>query len=331
MLDILYIRHSGLTMPSVRFRVVPFVEDARKQGLCVKNVQLPKTALQRVGFYSTLPKAKVIVLQKKLLSSLELFLLRRKTKKLVFDFDDALWTTHPNQGNVSPRRTARLKKRLLRVCSKVDVVVAGNSYLAEQVRSVSKRIHVMPTPLDTERYVPASGVTAPQRPPVVGWMGTSGNLFFLPGIVSELQSDADVKFMVVSGSDNVEFSGAFDYHYERWSSEHEVAQLQAMDIGLMPLTDDEYTRGKCGFKLLQYMACGVAPIASDVGFNREIIRHGENGFLVSSDKEMAHYIRLLARDPFLRHRIAVQARRTVVERFSLKVATQQLWHELGVV
>lgn len=318
-------------MPSVRFRVVPFVEDAQKRGLHIKDVQIPKTALQRVGFYSTLPRAKVIVLQKKLLSSLELFFLRRKAQTLVFDFDDALWTTHPNQGNVSPRRTARLKRRLLRVCSKVDLVVAGNSYLAEQVRAVASRIFIMPTPLDTDRYVPAPVGAAVHSKPVVGWMGTSGNLFFLSGIVSELQSDADLKFMVVSGSETVEFSGAFDYHYERWSSEHELVQLQAMDIGLMPLTDDEYTRGKCGFKLLQYMACGVAPIASDVGFNREIIRHGENGFLVSSDKEMAHYIRLLARDPFLRHRIAVQARRTVVERFSLKVATQQLWRELGVI
>jgi glycosyltransferase involved in cell wall biosynthesis len=103
-----------------------------------------------------------------------------------------------------------------------------------------------------------------------------------------------------------------------------------MDVGLMPLTDDEYTRGKCGFKLLQYMACGVVPVASDVGFNREIVEHGETGFLASSPEDFTPYVRRLLDDEGLRKDMARAARRSVVERFSLEAAWKRLKGLLGL-
>jgi len=312
----------------VRFRVLPFVAAARERGLDAAWRRYPKTALARAGFLATLPKTPIVVLQKKLVSRAELALLRFRSGRLIFDFDDALWAAHPNQGACGGVANERDLRRLLTVCSGVDTVIAGNAFLADKVREASRRVEILPTPLDTDLYVP--GASRPGgRQAVVGWMGTSCNLFFLPPLFEALASLAgSVRLSVISDAD-YPLPAGFEGVSRRWSPEDEIAQLQAMDIGLMPLTDDEYTRGKCGFKLLQYMACGAVPVASDLGFNREIVTHGRDGFLAQTPEDFAQYVGLLARDPDLRREMAARARRTVEDRFSLAMAATTLWDILG--
>lgn len=328
MSDLLFLSHSGANLPSVRFRVRPFVELARKRGVDAAWRRYPKTVFQRIGFFALLPRTPVIVLQKKLVSGAELSLLQSRAGKLVFDFDDALWAKHPNQGEAGGRGDERELKRLLRVCAGVDRVVAGNNFLAEKVRGVARRVDVLPTPLDTDAYVPGDGEKTGK--PVVGWMGTSGNLFFLPEVFAALQPMAGWFDVSVVSDGEFAIPGGFGGGCTRWTPEDELCRLQAMDIGLMPLSDDEYTRGKCGFKLLQYMACGVVPIASDVGFNRDIITHGKDGFLAAAPGEFAEYVQRLVQDSDLRVEMARRARRTVVERFSLNAAARRLWDILEV-
>ena len=115
-----------------------------------------------------------------------------------------------------------------------------------------------------------------------------------------------------------------------WSPDKEISQLQAMDIGLMPLEDSEYSRGKCGFKILQYMACGAVPVASDVGFNAEIIEHGIDGFLVRKPEDWKRHVMRLAEDEKLRANMAEAARRKVVSEFDLKAVANSLWKALGI-
>lgn len=322
--DLLFLTQSGETLPSVRFRVLPFVAAAREAGVDAAWRRYPKTAFQRAAFFATLPRTRRVVLQKKLVSRAELALLRGRSGRLLFDFDDALWAEHPNQGACGGAENARNLSRLLRVCAGVDTVVAGNAFLADKVRDVNARVETLPTPLDTDVYVPgADGAEAQHGSgahPVVGWMGTACNLFFLPPLLQALEPLAGgIRLSVVTDGEfpvGAPFSGGV----EPWSPEREVAQLQAMDIGLMPLTDDEYTRGKCGFKLLQYMACGAVPVASDVGFNREIVTHGRDGFLAQAPEDFAEYVGCLATDPALRAEMAARARETVVRRFGLGAA-----------
>ncbi len=320
--ELLFLTQSGGTLPSVRFRVLPFVERARAAGMDAAWRRYPKTALARAAFFASLRHTPIIVLQKKLVSRAELALLRRRAGLLVFDFDDALWAAHPNQGACGGSEDPQELARLLRVCAGVDLVVAGNTFLADKVRDAAGRVEILPTPLDTDVYVPAPG--RPPGPPVVGWMGTSCNLFFLPPLMEALAPLAgSVALSVVSDAEFAvpePFPGGFRF----WSPEHEVEQLQGMDIGLMPLTDDEYTRGKCGFKLLQYMACGAVPVASDVGFNREIVTHGRDGFLAQGPDDFARHVATLAADPGLRREMAARARETVRSRFSLDAAWRRL-------
>lgn len=325
---LLFLTQSGETLPSVRFRVLPFVRLAREAGFAADWVRYPKTALARVAFFATLPKTEIIVLQKKLVSRVELALLRARAGRLFFDFDDALWARHPNQGTCGGESDAGELARLLRVCAGVDGVIAGNSFLASKVSEVSRRVELLPTPLDTQAYVPAGAKRS--GPPVVGWMGTSCNLFFLPEIFAALEPLGHRFSLSVVSDGKCPIPESLDGACEHWSPEGEVGQLQAMDIGLMPLTDDEYTRGKCGFKLLQYMACGVVPVASDVGFNREIVTHGVDGFLASSPEDFAEHVGRLLNDVDLRRGMAARARETVVSRFSLSAAAPRLWAILGL-
>jgi glycosyltransferase involved in cell wall biosynthesis len=330
-LDLLYLAASGPNLPSVRFRVLPFVEEARARGLKAEWRTVPKTAAGRAGLALTLPKARAVVLQKRLLTTPELALLRRRADLLAFDFDDALWTCHPNVADPVRRELVarRATEGLARTAARVDLVVAGNSFLAARLKPLARRVEILPTPIDTRVYLP------PARRPetgriTVGWMGTSCNLFFLPEVFAALRRAADqVRVFVVSDEPCV-FPSGLPATFLSWSAAAEVEHLQAMDVGLMPLTDDEYTRGKCGFKLLQYMACGAVPVASDVGFNREIVTHGVNGFLVRSAAETVDCVERLARDPDLRAGLAVAARQTVEEKFSLTAAADRLFAWLGL-
>jgi glycosyltransferase involved in cell wall biosynthesis len=327
---LLFLTQSGPTLPSVRFRVLPFVEGARAAGVDAAWRRYPKTALGRALFFAGLRRTPVVVLQKKLVSPLELALLRRKAGRLVFDFDDALWAAHPGQGALGGGAVPGELERLLRVCAGVDEVVAGNTFLAEKVRTSARRVTVLPTPLDTDRYVPAGAARRSGGLPVVGWMGTSCNLFFLPPLFDALAPLAgQVRLSVVSDG-RIDLPAGLAGECERWTPQTEIPALQALDIGLMPLTDDEYTRGKCGFKLLQYMACGAVPVASDVGFNREIITHGRDGFLAGDTADFGRYVADLVRDPAMRARMAARARAKVVERFGLDAALRRLWPVLGL-
>lgn len=326
---LLYLTQSGPTLPSVRFRVAPFVEAARTAGIDAAYRVIPKGSLKRIPFFLGLPRADVLILQKKLLNPLDLALAVRAGKRFVYDFDDAVWTSHPNVQDEARRAREHAKQapRFEAVCRRADLVIAGNSFLAEKARALNPRVEILPTPLDTGLYVPDEGRRSSGLP-VVGWMGTACNQFFLPELFSALAPLAGrMQLGVVSDEPFQGFGAAF----EKWSPERELAQLQSMDIGLMPLSDDEYTRGKCGFKLLQYMACGAVPVAADVGFNREIVEHGRTGFLVRTPEEWRESVSLLLDDPARRAAMAVEARRTVVERFSLAASARRLFTILGLM
>lgn len=314
----------------MRFRVLPFVERWRAEDLQVDWLRIPKAIQRRMAMFLSMPRARVIVVQQKLLSGVELALLRRKCDRLAYDFDDALWTVPSNvpAGDRRDKRAARAARRFAGQCRRADVLVAGNSYLAEKAAAYCKNVHIVPTGLDVDKYTP--GPPVQRAVPVVGWMGTHGNQFFLPRVLDILAPHfARFLFLVVSDQP---YGGPQADHvsFERWDAGREVEQLRSMDIGLMPLTDDEYTRGKCGFKMLQYMACGAAPVASAVGVNAEILTHGENGLLVRTAEEWAAQVLRLVDDPAMRQRFSIRARETVERDFALDVVSQRLRQALEV-
>ncbi|MDR3640019.1 MAG: glycosyltransferase family 4 protein [Humidesulfovibrio sp.] len=331
-LDVLFLTPSGADLPSVRFRVLPFVELGLRQGLVVDWRRAPKAIHQRLLFLLTLPAARVIIIQQKLFAPWELQLIRQRCQTLVYDVDDALWALHPADVDRpgSAAKAAKIKARFAHTCRSVDLVIAGNDYLAEHARAHQQNIFVLPTLLDTDKYTPpppdASGIGRFR----VGWMGTSGNLYFLPEVLRQLAPHRDrLEIRVVS---DAPYGGELHdmVRFERWSPVLEPDQLRGFEAGLMPLSDDEYTRGKCGFKILQYMAVGAVPVASAVGFNTQLLTHGHDGLLVRQPFDWAEHILRLADDRELLERMSANARLTVVQRFSLNNMAPRLWEALGL-
>ena len=333
-LQLLFLTQSGAALPSVRFRVLPYLHRGTDRGLAIARERIPKSPFTRITRFVRLPHAEVIVVQKKLLPPLYLRLLKQRCQRLYYDVDDAVWTHHPGDtGKASrPGRLRRLQRRFAATCRSVDGIIAGNSYLAAKAGEYNPHVTVLPTPIDTDIYRPLDRPRPEATGLRVGWMGTAGNQHFLPPVLTALHGAAEaaekIELRIVSNENRLA-AAMPGMLFEPWSAEREVAQLQAFDIGLMPLSDDEYTRGKCGFKLLQYMACGVVPIASAVGFNTEIIDHGVDGFLVHETDDWGGYIARLQKDSRLRRQMAGRARAKVEATFSLTQSADRLWRLFG--
>jgi glycosyltransferase involved in cell wall biosynthesis len=325
-LQVLFLTQGGEMLPSVRFRVLPYVALGSKMGLDARWQRIPKSPFTRIRKILGLAPAEVIVVQKKLLQSPYLKLLRTRCRRLYYDVDDAVWTRHPG----ATQHQDKDRRRFASTCRQVDGVIAGNTFLAERARRYQPWVTILPTPIDTTVFRPGATPPAAAGPFVVGWMGTAANQHFLPDVLARLTVLPQApEIRVISNEDRLDRISA-NIVFQTWSGAREIDQLRGFHVGLMPLSDDEYTRGKCGFKLLQYMACGVVPVASAVGFNREIIDHGVDGFLVREEADWGRWVALLQQDPRLLAQMAAKARAKVMERFDLKPSAERLWQALGL-
>ncbi len=246
-------------------------------------------------------------------------LLRLRNKKIIFDIDDAIFLSDiPGQGMIA-RCKAFIKEREVRgVLGIADSVIVENDYIGNYVSKYCEKVYKIPGPIDTERYVmrkkkDGNNVT-------LGWIGS-------PATTAYLRLADNVFFEILSRFKNIKIIliGAGNYNFpgeravkKNWNYEKEVAELQGFDIGLMPMPDDLWTRGKLGCKMLQYMAAGVPSVVSYTPTNAEIIKDGENGFLVKTEPEWIARLSVLIRDDSLRKRIGEAGRKTAEEVCSVK-------------
>ena len=240
---------------------------------------------------------------------------------IVFDFDDAIYL--PASAAVN-RLFGRLKSqaKTRNICRLARHVTVGNDELARFARQHAGAVTVIPSTIDTQEYRMAP--RAPNQTPVVGWTGSPTTVPYLRGLapaLRELRRRMDFELRVIGcevSLDGVETS------WRPWRAETEAADLRPLDVGLMPLVDDEWSRGKCGMKALQYMALGIPPVVTPVGVNALIVRDGESGFHARTDGEWVDRIELLLRDPALRARMGAAARSTVEETYSARVQAPRM-------
>ena len=235
---------------------------------------------------------------------------------VVFDFDDAIYLLDTSQANARVGRLLKDPGKVGRIIAGAAVTTVGNEHLAAYARGFSDRVRVIPTTLDVERYRPQPH--PPGELVRVGWSGSPTTSKYLRGIERPLRrmlAELPVE-LVVSGDPAFRLDGAERVRVVPWSPQTEIAQVGAFDIGLMPLPDDEWTRGKCGFKALLYMALGVAPVVSPVGVNTSIVTDGHNGLWAADEQEWFDAVATLVGDEQLRRRLGAAGRETVVERYS---------------
>jgi len=249
----------------------------------------------------------------------------RRRPPVVFDFDDAIFLPSVSDAN----RAIRALKQPGKVATIVrhsDHVIAGNDYLAAYARRFSDAVTVIPTCVDTTKFVPSPDAFSTNgsnqsREPVVGWIGSPTTAFYVRGLANVFRQVREQHPFVlrVSGAGEPLNVPGVPTEQPAWTLASEVELFNTCDVGVYPLADDEWSRGKCGFKAIEFMACGVPVVASAVGVNREIIADGVNGFLASTEAEWVEKLGRLLASRELRRRFGEAGRRTVEARYSLQV------------
>jgi glycosyltransferase involved in cell wall biosynthesis len=235
----------------------------------------------------------------------------------VFDFDDAVWIRYVSP--TSPYYSfLRFPGKTATVCRIARQVMAGNSFLGAYARRYNERVTVVPTTIDTEAYRPLPVRT--QGLPVVGWTGSYSTARYLELIRPALERlrERTAFRMVVVGAAGFSARGV-EIEHRPWRSATEVQDLSDFDIGVMPLADTDWERGKCALKALQYMALGVPPVVSPVGVNVDVVQEGRTGCFARSSGEWEEALRTLIESPELRKRLGAAARARVETDFSARV------------
>jgi glycosyltransferase involved in cell wall biosynthesis len=253
---------------------------------------------------------------------------------MVFDFDDAVFVSYrsPTNGYLSYLKFASKVKSICRMSAHV---MAGNPYLAEYARAVNENVTVVPTTIDTDKYTvrnKADQSAIPTIGPTIGWTGSFSTVQHLDTLRPALQKLAQqAKFRLrVIGTPTYKLEG-LDVEAMPWRAATELRDLEAIDIGVMPLPDDAWSKGKCGLKALQFMALGIPTVCSPVGVNTDIIQDGENGFLASSEEEWVEKLGQLLNSRELRERLGNAGRQTVEQNYSATVQAPRVFELLRSV
>ncbi|RAW03498.1 glycosyltransferase family 1 protein [Pseudochryseolinea flava] len=243
-------------------------------------------------------------------------------KKIIYDFDDAIWATDKvSESLVS--RIIKWRSKTKAICQWSYRVSCGNQYLCDFASQYNKNVIRNPTTIDTvnvhnkERF---DNSKKDNTRIVIGWTGSHSTLKYLTAIQPALKIIAEnlpqVDFMVIADRDP--HLNLPRYYFRPWSLQTEITDLLKFDIGIMPLPDNEWSRGKCGFKALQYMSLGVPAVATPVGVNTEIIDHSKNGFLCGHESEWVAILTRLVEDADLRKKIGAAGKETVINHYSVE-------------
>jgi len=325
-MKIIFLTHSS--DQGHRFRVEQYFPYLRRQGVEPMWQPLSGSWRRRFGIYRQLSSFDVVCIQRRLLPPFEFYWIRNKSRKILFDLDDAIM--YRSSSSPHPHSFSRwLKFRWMVKGS--DVVTVGNQFLKSEVLRVDpgKKIFVIPTCIDTDVY-PRKKEICNRTEIILGWIGTKGNLRYLKKLepVFEMirQRFPQVRLKIVS-NDFYESSG-LPVIKKPWKLEDENEDLTSFDIGLMPLNDDLWSKGKCGLKIVQYLSVGVPVVCTPVGINSDIIKDGENGFWATSHQEWIDRLSILIVNSDLRYQMGLKGIETVKREYSLATTSEKFFHVL---
>jgi glycosyltransferase involved in cell wall biosynthesis len=309
-----------LEQPSFRHRMRTLIGTLEQAGWQVRAEHFPsgRYGIRTWERRSLLREADVVVLHQIKLSSIEARLFAAFSRRRIFDVDDAIYVRKPRRLGEAVDDSLWRRRKFTATCRWVDVVAAGNEVLAGVARESARAIAILPTSIDTTVYQPTTA--APDDPPTIAWIGSPENLVYLEMIRPALARLAGrypaLRMRVICSR----FPDWPEINIERiaWSSATEAASLAAAHIGVMPLTDDAWARGKCAFKLLQYMAAALPCVASPVGANTEAVIDGFNGFHARTVDDWERHLETLIRSPELRTRFGTNGHAHAESRYSMR-------------
>jgi glycosyltransferase involved in cell wall biosynthesis len=315
-------------------------------------------SMRRLGSLRDLARFDVIFIYREMFpigpALIERLIAARRRPPIVFDFDDAIFLPSVSDAN---RLILALKRpqKVAAIIRSSNHVITGNEYLAQYARRFNAAVTTIPTSVDTDLFVPShtgdpervalhgpervalhepsGNGAAPAREPIVGWIGSPTTGAYIRSLSNVLRRVRERHPFVlrVSGVGEPFAIPGVRIDDDPWALTREVQLFNTCDVGVYPLADDEWSKGKCGFKAIEFMACGVPVVAAAVGVNREIIEDGVNGFLAAGEDEWVEKLGRLLSDTALRRRFAEAGRRTIQERYSVQVNARKLAATLRAV
>ena len=316
-----YLKQAG-----IKYTLHPFWSSAAfevlyKEGRYLKKMCFFfKGALFRISDILGIDKYDVVFIHREAFSVGGVFLegiLSALKKPFIFDFDDAIFLPSSSRHNSFMEKLKNPQKitKIIRLSSSV---IAGNAYLADFALRYNPNVSIIPTCIDTDRYYPEQ--PRHNEEVTIGWIGSVTTLNFLKILekvfIRLSERFPQVKFKIIGGIFSI--NGLSNITSIPWSMESEMEELKSFDIGIMPMPDNEWTRGKCGFKAILYMSMAIPCVCSAVGVNKEIIVDGKNGFLAETEEDWLNKLSLLIEDSHLRKRIGDEGRSAVQERYSVR-------------
>jgi glycosyltransferase involved in cell wall biosynthesis len=313
------------------FRLAPFLNEKSFHILYKKGHHLKKSLAILQGFFKrcfllfAIPGYNLIFIHRESAPIgppvFEWIISRILRKKIIYDFDDAIWLPNTSKEN---KIAASLKwhHKVKAICRWSYKISCGNKYLCDYASGFNKNIVLNPTTVDTEKLHNKIKDQHTQKT-VIGWTGTHSTIRYLNMIlpvIKKLELHYDFTFLVISNKDP-ELT-LKSYQYLNWNITSEIDDLLKMNIGVMPLEEDPWSQGKCGFKALQYMALGIPALVSPVGVNKTIVDHGQNGFICANEQEWYEKLELLLKNEDERNRMGKAAREKVIQKFSVTSNTE---------
>jgi Glycosyltransferase len=322
---------SGPNVPSTRYRILPYIPYLRDLGFeCDVAHSLPEK-YQKINFLgwrsshlvrhamrladlirSRQKRYDAIVLERELFDDSTCFMemqFRKVAKRFILDVDDGIFLRYP--------------EKFSRIAGVTDVIVAGNSLIADLCARYCPNVTVIPTSVDLREYNRLVSFN-PDRTPVIGWIGTASNVPYLnialPALERLARDSSFILKIITSSSDVLRQLPVqrVQTSFQKWHPQTAISEIQQFDIGIMPLFDGEWERYKCGFKLIQYMACGLPAVASPVGVNSKIIDHECNGLLASTEEEWYRCLKRLLENREWAQKLGEAARLKVEANYSIE-------------
>ncbi len=238
-------------------------------------------------------------------------------KRLIYDFDDAIWLSDDSLGNPLISKL-KCPSKVPLICKWSYKISCGNAYLAEYAMKLNSNVYIIPTVVDTEKRHRFVKEHTEKQPIIIGWTGSHSTIKYLnliEPVIQVLEKTNNIQFLVIA--DKNPALSLLSFKFLKWRETTEIEDLMQIDIGVMPLNDSPWEWGKCGFKAIQYMSLGVPAIVSPIGVNKEIVDDKINGFICSTQEEWKDSLLELINNAVLRKKMGFLAREKIIRRFSV--------------
>jgi glycosyltransferase involved in cell wall biosynthesis len=243
-------------------------------------------------------------------------------KKYIYDFDDAIWITNSSANN-KIASTIKSAWKVAYLCKWAKTVTVGNQFLLDYAYSFNNHAIIIPTIVDTEQFHNKIKNQNSAKT-VIGWTGSHSTLFYLDPIIeviNSLSQKYEFTFLVIADVDpKLKLK---NYQFIKWNKDTEVEDLLNINIGIMPLKEDDWSKGKCGFKAIQYLSLGIPALVTPIGVNTEIVQEGIHGFHCTTTEEWQKKLEILLFDTNLRKKMGIAGRQHIVSNYSKKATTQK--------